>query len=62
MTDPSGDPVFQLNTVLWMLQPLPNRVGALQPVLYNAGYRVRALGKSLPPRRRSSAFWPRSSI
>lgn len=47
MTDSSADPLFQLNTVLWMLQPLPNRPGALRPVLYDAGYRVRALGKSL---------------
>ena len=47
MTDSSGDPLFQLNTVLWLLQPLPNRVGALRPLLHDAGYRVRALGKSL---------------
>jgi hypothetical protein len=47
MSSLAADPVFQLNTVLWMLQPLPDQPGAIRPVLYRAGYRVRALGKPL---------------
>ena len=49
MTDRCGDPIFQLNSVLWMLQPLPSDVsGTLPvPVLHSYGYRVRALGKRL---------------
>lgn len=47
MSDPSGDPLFQLNTVLWMLQPLPEKPGAVYAVLYHQGYAVRALGKAL---------------
>jgi hypothetical protein len=47
MSSLAADPVFQLNTVLWMLQPLPDQPGAIRPMLYRAGYRVRALGKPL---------------
>ena len=47
MDSPAADPLFQLNTVLWMLQPLPDAPGATRPVLHHAGYRVRALGKKL---------------
>jgi hypothetical protein len=47
MGNPAADPLFQLNTVLWMLQPLPGERGATRPVLHNAGYRVWALGKRL---------------
>ncbi|MDQ3691517.1 MAG: hypothetical protein M3406_16100 [Chloroflexota bacterium] len=43
----TGDPVFQLNTVLWMLQAFPDREGAVNPVLRHNGYAVRALGKRL---------------
>lgn len=52
MTDITADPVFQLNCVLWMLQPLPSGVaGPPNPVLHSKGYRVRALSMSLtaPP-------------
>jgi hypothetical protein len=47
MSDLTADPIYQLNAVLWMLQPLPRRIGAVRAVLYDAGYRVRALGKTL---------------
>lgn len=47
MTDLAADPVFQLNTVLWMLQPFPGRPGAVNAVLYLHDYRVRALGPRL---------------
>jgi hypothetical protein len=47
MDNSAADPLFQLNTVLWMLQPLPDARGATRPVLHHAGYRVRALGKKL---------------
>jgi hypothetical protein len=47
MSGSAADPIFQLNTVLWMLQPLPRQAGAVRPVLHDVGYRVRALGKSL---------------
>ena len=57
MTDITADPVFQLNCVLWMLQPLPTLQvpggvgGPPNPVLHAAGYRIRALGMRLtaPP-------------
>lgn len=47
MTDPSGDPLYQLNAVLWMLQPLPNPSSAVHAVLHHQGYSVRSIGQSL---------------
>lgn len=46
MTDPSGDPLFQLNAVLWMLQPIPNS-SAVNAGLHDRGYAVRSLGQTL---------------
>ncbi|MCY4193595.1 MAG: hypothetical protein OXF04_04765 [bacterium] len=53
MTDLAGDPVFQLNCILWMLQPLPPELQRAREgtgpvaVLHDAGYRLHALGKPL---------------
>jgi hypothetical protein len=47
LTDLAGDPIFQLNTVLWMLQHSPNRPGTFNAVLRHAGYGVRALGPKM---------------
>lgn len=47
MSQLAADPVFQLDTVLWMLQPSPAFPQAVDPVLYNAGYRVRQLSGRL---------------
>lgn len=47
MTELAADPVFQLNTVLWMLQPSPTFPHAVDAVLYKAGYSVRQLGGRL---------------
>lgn len=47
MTQLSADPVFQLNTVLWMLQPSPPFPHAVDAVLYRAGYSVRQLSGRL---------------
>lgn len=47
MTQLAADPVFQLNTVLWMLQPSPAFPHAIDAVLYKAGYSVRQLGGRL---------------
>ncbi len=47
MSDPSGDPLFQLNAVLWMLQPMPAGSRAINSVLYQHGYAVRSMGQSL---------------
>lgn len=47
MTDPSGDPLFQLNAVLWMLQPMPGDSSAVNPVLHYRGYAVRSMGQTL---------------
>lgn len=47
MTDLSGDPVFQLNTVLWMLQPMPQGSTAVNAVLHQHGYAVRSMGQTL---------------
>jgi len=49
-----GDPVFQLNVTLWMLQPAPP--GApIRPVLRDVGYLLSALSRELPVDRRSSS-------
>lgn len=47
MTDPCGDPLFQLNAVLWMLQPLPAQSTAVNAVLHRHGYAVRSMGQTL---------------
>ncbi|MFP4512936.1 MAG: hypothetical protein ACLFRV_08340 [Acidimicrobiales bacterium] len=47
MTTPCGDPLFQLNAVLWMLQPLPTGSTAVNAVLHHQGYAVRSMGQSL---------------
>ena len=42
-----GDPVFQLNATLWMLQPAPP--GApIRPILRDVGYLLSALARELP--------------
>jgi hypothetical protein len=45
-----ADPVFQLNSLLWLTQPLPDAVG-IRPVLREAGFEVDAICPSLtlPP-------------
>lgn len=53
MSTPSeliADPVFQLNSLLWLTQPLPDAVG-IRPVLREAGFEVDAICPSLtlPP-------------
>jgi hypothetical protein len=53
LTDEStllSDPVFQLNTMLWSLEELPD-VGDIHPVLRSAGYYIHAIGKRVvaPP-------------
>lgn len=47
MTDPAGDPLYQLNAVLWLLQPLPEPSSAVHSVLHHHGYSVRSMGQSL---------------
>ena len=47
MTNPCGDPLFQLNAVLWMLQPHPDQSTAVNAVLYRHGYAVRSMGQTL---------------
>ena len=47
MIDQTGllsDPVFQLNTMLWALEELPD-AGPIHPVLRNAGYYINAIGR-----------------
>ena len=50
MTDPLeellGDSLFQVNFVLWMLQPANGT--AVRPLLYEAGYRLKAIERPLP--------------
>jgi hypothetical protein len=45
-----SDPVFQLNTMLWALEELPD-AGQIHPVLRNAGYYINAIGRRVvtPP-------------
>jgi len=42
------DPVFQLNSVLWLVQPLPGGAG-MTPVLREAGFEVHAVAPPLAP-------------
>jgi hypothetical protein len=42
------DPVFQLNSVLWLVQPLPGGAG-VTPVLREAGFEVHAVAPPLAP-------------
>jgi len=42
-----ADPVFQLNVVLWTVQPLPP-TAPIEPVLRRAGYELHAVGPPLP--------------
>jgi hypothetical protein len=42
-----GDPVFQLNVTLWMLQPAPPDA-PIRPVLRDVGYLLSALSRELP--------------
>ncbi|MBL7222863.1 MAG: hypothetical protein ISS72_03325 [Candidatus Brocadiae bacterium] len=42
------DPLFQLNAVLWMTQPLPS-AAEIKPLLYSRGFRVRAIAPPLAP-------------
>jgi hypothetical protein len=49
MSTPSelvADPVFQLNSLLWLTQPLPAGSG-IRPVLREQGYEVDAIGPSI---------------
>ena len=51
ITDPQailGDPIFQLNVVLWALQPAPANA-PIRPVLRDAGYLLNALSRDLHP-------------
>jgi hypothetical protein len=43
-----GDPMFQLNVVLWMVQPAPPG-SPIRPILREAGYLLSALSRNLPP-------------
>lgn len=47
MTNPCADPLFQLNAVLWMLQPHPAQSTAVNAVLHRHGYAVRSMGQTL---------------
>jgi hypothetical protein len=42
------DPLFQLNAILWLAQPLPDG-GRISPLLHNAGFRVYAIAPLLGP-------------
>ena len=42
-----NDPVFQLNAVLWLAQPMPGS-GDIRPLLYDRGFTVHAIGPLLP--------------
>jgi hypothetical protein len=42
------DPVFQLNSVLWLVQPLPGGAGVI-PVLRKAGFEIHAVAPPLAP-------------
>lgn len=49
-TELISDPLFQLNAVLWLAQPLPEQA-EITPLLYNNGFQVLAIGLqlTLPP-------------
>jgi len=42
------DPLFQLNAVLWLAQPLPGK-SEITPLLYNQGFTVHAIAPLLGP-------------
>ncbi len=42
----TGDPLFQLNALLWLAQPIPAG-GSVEPLLYREGFKVHALGPAL---------------
>lgn len=57
-TTPSGllrDPIFQLNTLLWLAQPLPED-SWVEPIFYRQGFHVYAIAPllTLPPEARLS--------
>jgi hypothetical protein len=43
-----GDPLYQLNITLWMLQPQPNEALTVAPLLQRAGFSLRSIEPSLP--------------
>jgi hypothetical protein len=45
------DPVFQLNVLLWLAQPLPQAYQEITPLFFNQGFDVYALAPllTLPP-------------
>ena len=45
-TDLVSDPLFQLNVLLWLTQPLPQG-SALVPLLYQQGFTVYAISPAL---------------
>ena len=49
-SDPTRDPLFQLNMILWLTQPLPIDA-SIEPLLYNRGFTVYAISPLLtvPP-------------
>jgi hypothetical protein len=48
-----GDPLYQVNLLIWLLQPLPPGSG-FRPLLKEAGYRLESIARPLPlpPARR----------
>ncbi len=43
-----GDPLYQMNLTLWMLQPQPNGSITVEPILRNAGFSLREIERPLP--------------
>ena len=54
--NPTRDPLFQLNMILWLAQPLPINA-SIKPLLYNKGFMVHAISPLLtvPPDVRIAA-------
>jgi hypothetical protein len=61
ISDLISDPLFQLNALLWMAQPLPKEAAAVAPlpILHESGFTVYAIAPALAPppdvRQRASA-------
>jgi hypothetical protein len=46
LTELIGDPLYQINLVLWMLQPSTGR--PINPILHKAGFRLKFVERQLP--------------
>jgi hypothetical protein len=51
----SNDPLFQLNLLLWLTQPMPS-ISSIRPIFYEAGFEVYSLSPllTLPPEIRDA--------